>query len=49
MLQMKDLGKIMGKFLGLDIVQDATIIKVSMDSYISLMVKNFKMEESHKQ
>ena len=46
---MKDLGKILGKFLGLDIVQDATTIKVSMDSYISLMVKNFKMEESHKQ
>ena len=46
---MKDLGKILGKFLGLDIVQDATTIKVSMDSYISMMVKNFKMEESHKQ
>ena len=39
--KMKDLGKILGKFLGLDIVQEATTIKVSMDSCISLMVMNF--------
>ena len=46
---MRDLCKIVGKFLGLDIVQDATTIKVSMDSYISLMGNNFEMEESQKQ
>ena len=47
--KMKDLGKIVGKFFGLDIVQEATTIKVSMDSDISLMVNNFIIEESHKQ
>ena len=47
--KMKDLGKILGKFLGLDIAQDATSIKLSMDSYIAQMVRNFKMEDSHTQ
>ena len=41
---MKDLGKILGKFLALDIVHNSTTIKVSIDSYISLMINNYRMK-----
>ena len=47
-VKMKDLAKILGKFLALDIVQDSTTIKVSMHNYISQIFKNFRMAKSDK-